>query len=128
MLNVLSVAILNTSSVCVKKYERLAHVLIVLPFGWFVNHFLMLLANQTLWLLCHTFCFGKLLLNVVIDQLVLYHDRQIGPIIIWADKSNWTRAPTTIHNKLVIPTPVILIVWIKRYKRATVEFEFTHDP
>ena len=70
--------------------QSLLHVLIIQLFGLVVNLFLPLLANQNLWLLCHTL---ELALDVELNQTALDHCNQIA-VILWDYESNWAMTPT----------------------------------
>jgi hypothetical protein len=79
------------------------------------------LGNLFPWLLRH-----KFLVYVVFDQQAGNHLNQITACFVWADESDRTPAPTFVLNELVIPTPMILVSYIKGNQWTSVELEFTH--
>jgi hypothetical protein len=100
--------------VCVKKYERLVHVLIVQLFWLVVNRFLPLLANQRSWFLL----VFELFLNIVIDKTTLNHRNQIA-MIVWTDESNWASTPAGSQYEVIVVGTMSLVIRIEHYEWTT---------
>ena len=68
----------------------------------------------------------KLFLDIVFHELVLDHKSQIQTRIVRADKAHRAITPRAPLNKLVIPSAVILVLWIKCNQRPGIILQLAH--
>jgi len=90
------------------------HVLIIVPFGFGVNRFRLLLSNQFP-LFFHNF---ELSLHIVSNQTTLDHRYQVA-VILWYDETVRTLTPGSCLNEGMIEPTVRLVGGIKDYERPS---------